>query len=135
MKINSKKKVFWVVFLSLIAIVGVVFGYYLSGVISYQNKVKNTIIAEVDIAEIPDGVYVGEYDVGFIYAKVSVSVFGGKITELDIIEHRHEHGEAAEKIIDDILERQKIDVDAVTGATNSSTVIKKAVENAVLGYN
>lgn len=39
----------------------------------------------------------------------------------------------AETIIDKIIDEQKIDVDAVSGATNSSTVIKKAVENALKG--
>lgn len=31
------------------------------------------------------------------------------------------------------IEEQKIDVDVVSGATNSSTVVKKAVENALTG--
>ena len=35
--------------------------------------------------------------------------------------------------LEKIIEEQKIDVDAVSGATNSSTVIKKAVENALKG--
>lgn len=33
----------------------------------------------------------------------------------------------------EIIEEQKIDVDTISGATNSSTVIKKAVENALKG--
>ena len=37
-------------------------------------------------------------------------------------------------LADRIMEEQKIDVDAVSGATNSSVVIKKAVENAYLVY-
>lgn len=38
---------------------------------------------------------------------------------------------SAEKIIDKIVGEQKIDVDGISGATNSSNVIKKAVENAL----
>ena len=34
-------------------------------------------------------------------------------------------------IVDNVVATQKIDVDAVSGATNSSNVIKKAIENAV----
>ena len=37
----------------------------------------------------------------------------------------------AVSIIEDILEEQRIDVDAVTSATNSSLVIEKACENAL----
>lgn len=40
-------------------------------------------------------------------------------------------GKTAEVIADSIVDEQKIDVDAISGATNSSTVIKKAVENAL----
>jgi uncharacterized protein with FMN-binding domain len=47
------------------------------------------------------------------------------------LEHRHERGKTAEVITDSIIDEQKIDVDAISGATNSSTVIKKAVENAL----
>ena len=75
--------------------------------------------------------YIGEYDVNFIYAKVEVRVQNGEITDIIILEHRHEHGKAAETVINEIVDEQRIDVDAVSGATNSSIVIKKAVENAL----
>jgi uncharacterized protein with FMN-binding domain len=55
------------------------------------------------------------------------------ITDVEIVEHRHDLGGAAESVVDDILIHQRIDVDAVSGATNSSSVIKKAVENALRG--
>ena len=104
---------------------------YLKSVADYQNAVKETVIGDVDLSAIPDGVYVGEYDVNFIYAKVEVTVRNGEMTDIIILEHKQERGKAAEAVISDMLAEQKIDVDAVSGATNSSTVIKKAVENAL----
>ncbi len=82
---------------------------------------------------VTDGVYVGEYDVDFVYAKVEVTVQNGVITKIDILEHKNGRGKPAEIVADRIIEEQKIDVDAVSGATNSSVVIKKAVENALTG--
>ena len=38
------------------------------------------------------GVYIGEYDVNFIYAKVEVTVQNGEITNINILEHRNERG-------------------------------------------
>lgn len=35
-------------------------------------------------------------------------------------------------IISEILTKQNLEVDAVSGATNSSVVIKKAMENALM---
>ena len=69
----------------------------------------------------------------FIYAKVEVTVESGKIVTINILEHRHERGKAAETVVEKIIAEQKIDVDTISGATNSGTVIKKAVENAFGG--
>lgn len=104
---------------------------YLKSVADYKKAVKETIIGSVDLSAISDGVYVGEYDVNFIYAKVEVTVRNGEMTDIIMLEHKQERGRAAEAVISDMLAEQKIDVDAVSGATNSSTVIKKAVENAL----
>ncbi|MDE7019093.1 MAG: FMN-binding protein [Lachnospiraceae bacterium] len=106
---------------------------YLKDVATYQKAVKDTVFSGVEIADVPDGTYIGEYDVNFIYAKVEVTVRDGAITNINILEHKNERGKSAEIVTDRIIKEQKIDVDAVSGATNSSTVIKKAVENALQG--
>ncbi len=129
----SKKKIISVIIL-LLLLIGLICGaVYLKKVADYKRAVGETTIGEIDIADVSDGIYIGEYDVNFIYAKVEVTVEDGEIVSINILEHRHERGKAAEKIIEKIIEEQKIDVDAVSGATNSSTVIKKAVENALKG--
>ena len=127
----SKKKVISFIILFLF-LVGLIWGaVYLKKVADYKQAVKETAFDEIDVANVSDGIYIGEYDVNFIYAKVGVTVEEGKIVSINILEHRHERGKAAETVIDKIMEEQKIDVDAISGATNSSTVIKKAVENAL----
>lgn len=104
---------------------------YLKSVADYKQAVKETTFEDINISDIPDGVYVGEYDVDFIYAKVEVIVQNGEITNINILEHRYERVKTAEGIADSIVDEQKIDEDTISGATNSSTVIKKAVENAL----
>ena len=129
-RISKKKTVLFVIVFLLI--VGFVLGIlYLKSVADYKQAVRETTFEDINISDIPDGVYVGEYDVDFIYAKVEVTVQNGEITNINILEHRHERGKTAEVITDSIVDEQKIDVDAISGATNSSTVIKKAVENAL----
>lgn len=130
MRISKKKIVLFAIMLLLL--IGLVWGIiYLKSVADYKQAVKETTFEEINISDISDGVYIGEYDVNFIYAKVEVTVQNGEITNINILEHRHERGKTAEVIIDSIIDEQKIDVDAISGATNSSTVIKKAVENAL----
>ena len=130
MRMSKKKVVLFAVMLLLL--IGLVWGIiYLKSVADYKQAVKETTFEEINISDISDGVYIGEYDVDFIYAKVEVTVQNGEITNINILEHRHERGKTAEVITDSIVDEQKIDVDAISGATNSSTVIKKAVENAL----
>ena len=130
MRISKKRTVLFVIMFLLL--VGFVLGIlYLKSVADYRQAVRETTFEDINISDIPDGVYVGEYDVDFIYAKVEVAVQNGEITNINILEHRHERGKTAEVITDSIVDEQKIDVDAISGATNSSTVIKKAVENAL----
>lgn len=130
MKISKKKIILFVIMFPLL--VGLVWGIiYLKNVADYKQAVKETTFEEINISDISDGIYVGEYDVNFIYAKVEVTVQNGEITNINILEHKNERGEAAEAITNKIVNEQRIDVDAISGATNSSTVIKKAVENAL----
>lgn len=130
MRISKKKIILFVIMLLLL--VGFVWGIiYLNSVADYKQAVKETTFEEINISDISDGVYIGEYDVNFIYAKVEVTVQNGEIININILEHRNERGKAAEAITNKIVDEQKIDADAISGATNSSTVIKKAVENAL----
>lgn len=111
--------------------VGAFVANYLISVQRYQAAVENITYDNADASNIPDGAYIGECNVQYIYAKVEVSVKDGVITNIELLEHRHERGEAAAGIVQDMVAEQRIDVDAVAGATNSSKVIKKATDNAL----
>lgn len=132
MKLSRKRIILFTAI--LLFLIGLIFtAAYLKSVADYKKAVKETIFSNLDISDVPDGVYVGEYDVDFIYAKVEVTVQNRVITNIDILEHKNGRGSPAEIVVDRIIEEQKIDIDAVSGATNSSIVIKKAVENALMG--
>ena len=128
----SGKRIFLCTIVLLFLIALICTAAYLKSVADYKRTVKETTLNDVDISAVPDGVYVGEYDVNFIYAKVEVTVQDGVITDITILQHKNGRGKSAEIITDRIIEEQKTDVDAISGATNSSVVIKKAVENALL---
>ncbi|MCL2719325.1 MAG: FMN-binding protein [Lachnospiraceae bacterium] len=127
----KKRKVVVISLLCVVLALGSYTTYYFHGLMSYRTKVSEIVIENIDISNIPDGLYIGECDVGYIYAKVNVMVKNGEISTIDLAEHRNDRGATAESIIGDILVQQRIDVDAVSGATNSSSVIKKAVMNAL----
>lgn len=129
---KSKKAIIAVVAVVLVAgIISLV--VYLEMVKNYRDKVDNIAFSAIDISSVADGSYIGESDVDFISVKVEVLVQDGKLISIDLLKHENGRGTAAEKTIDEMIAKQTTDVDAVTGATNSSKVIRKAVENALLG--
>jgi uncharacterized protein with FMN-binding domain len=130
MNINKKKVIGFIVIVLLIG--GGFFAKYIFSVNSYQAKVKTMEVSNIDLSQIPDGTYVGDCDVEFIYAKVQVTVANGTISDVKLLEHKNERGQSAEVIVNKMIEENTIDVDSVSGATNSSRVIKKAAENALL---
>lgn len=116
----------------ILLLIGLIFlSIYIKGVLDYRKAVNEIAFDNINISDVADGIYFGECDVNFIYAKVEVTVESGEIICIDILEHKNGRGKSAESVIDEIVNEQKIDVDAVAGATNSSKVIKKAVENAI----
>lgn len=122
---------------TVIMLVCLIFHVYtgVSSLKEYKEDVADIEIENIDVSNIEDGTYAGECNVGYIYAKVEVQVEDGKITAIEMLEHRTERGQKAETLAEDIVKEQRINVDVVSGATNSSKVIMKAVENALRGVN
>ena len=87
----------------------------------------------VNISRIPDGVYAGSASSWPNKAEVRVTVQEGRMTSIEIVRHWASWiGKKAEPVIPQrIIEKQRADVDAVTGATNSSRVIMHAVYDAL----
>lgn len=130
---DRKKKMLWHRILTILMAIGIIghFTAYIIDFNNYQKSVANIEFADIDLEKVEDGTYRGEFDAGYIYAKVEVEIKDGAIVSISLLEHRNERGKRAEDIIDDVISEQKTDVDAVSGATNSSNVIKKAIEKAI----
>lgn len=88
-------------------------------------------VSDIDITKIPDGTYGGSYEAFPVSVKVSVTVTGGKITDIELTEHVNGRGKPAEAITDRVIGAQSLDVDIISGATHSSKVILKAIEDAL----
>lgn len=95
------------------------------------NDVNSITVSNLNMANITDGIYVGKYSITPVYVEVEASVTEHKITNIKIIEHENGLGGKAEKIVDDVISRQSLEVDAVSEATVSSKCIIKAIENAL----
>jgi uncharacterized protein with FMN-binding domain len=86
----------------------------------------------VDRERLIDGVYEGSSRAGPNKAPVKVTIEDERIVTIEIVKHRAWKGRKAESAIPKrIIEAQSTEVDAVTGATNSSRVIINAVQKAI----
>lgn len=99
-----------------------------------ETSEETEVVEEVTIPA--DGVYEGEPE-GFhatTPVKVSVTVEGGTITAVEIIEHEESEGisdPAIEGVPAAIVENNSPNVDVVSGATYTSNGIMDAVRNAL----
>lgn len=116
----------------LIIIISLSFLAGLGGFLYMKSRPLPVInIGAVDVNKVGDGSYTGEYTSGPVTAVVKVNVSGHKITSLKIETHECGTGKKAESITKDIVKKQSLEVDVVSGATLSSKVILKAVEAAL----
>ena len=95
------------------------------------NRANNLSIQTPALSEISNGKYIGEYSVPPVFVKVEFTVEHHQITDVDILQHENGLGSPAERLVNDVIQIQSLDVDAISGATVSSKCILKAIENAL----
>jgi uncharacterized protein with FMN-binding domain len=89
-------------------------------------------VNNIDLSKIKDGNYIGDFNAYIISSKVNVTVRDHTITDIRFIEHKYERGKPAEVLLPRVIAAQSLNVDTISGATNSSKVILKSIENALL---
>ena len=82
-----------------------------------------------------DGVYVGKANGHNGPLSLEVTVEGGKITAIKVLEHQETPSisDAGFKVADAIIAAQSLQVDTVSGATVTSRAVPAAVKNALTG--
>jgi uncharacterized protein with FMN-binding domain len=129
MKKKKKLIVIGIVVLVIIAIFGVLF---LIMAKKQAKELEALNYQNVDMSTVEDGSYIGSVETSMIKATVEVTVLDHIITDIKIINHDNGKGKPAEAIVTDMIEQNRCDVDAISGATASSTVIKSAVRDALV---
>ena len=124
----------FVVFICIIYAVLAVFGFRAARkngeeAVEEQNT-QNTVSSD---ASYKDGTYEGSATGHSGKMTVSVTIANGEITEINIVDtgDDEEYLIDARDVIPEIIEKQSLDVDTVSGATHSSKGIIKAVGKAL----
>jgi uncharacterized protein with FMN-binding domain len=114
------------------ALILVTIAFFIENAFLFGCAQAPVIGGPLDRAGLVNGIYEGSYREGPNSALVRVTIKSNAIVSIEIIEHQAWRGKQAEvAVLNRIVAAQSTDVDAVSGATNSSRVIMNAVHKAV----
>lgn len=124
-----------------VAVLGTAFAFLYDA--SARKEIQELKIGKIDFARLQDGTYVGKYEGtkgSMRNATVKVTIFGGEIKGITILKGALDPSGNAAKLTDGmtieslfqtVLEAKSLQVDAISGATLTSKVHLKALENAL----
>ncbi len=112
----------------------VIFIFSLLIISGCSNELETLTIEKIDFKQVKDGEYIGETNLGYppMKAKVEVTVEGGVVRDIKILEHEFATYNNSEQILENIKEKQSLEVDVIAGATGSSKLLLKSIENALI---
>ena len=94
-----------------------------------------TLILMISTANAADNAYVdGIYKGKYSFVEVQVTIKNGDMSDIQILHHGgggKKYADMVAPLVDEIIRKQSIDVDTITGATVSSVNLRNAVENAL----
>lgn len=101
------------------------------------NPIKEMYINDLNISKIEDGTYYGKFHKFRWKYDVEVVIENQLITSIRFTNDIRDRSrrETAEKVLNEIMEKQSINVDVVSGATVDTRAVRKAVDNALVKSN
>lgn len=127
----SKGKKIMIAVFAVIVVIAIGISFMINNITGSLEAYKDYDFSGLDLSRVEDGTYTGSEDADIIKVTVEVTVKDHTITDVKILSHQNGQGKPAEVIVDDIVANNSLEVDAISGATHSSQVIKVAVYNAL----
>jgi uncharacterized protein with FMN-binding domain len=97
----------------------------------FQQRINAIEIENIDLQQVADGEYEGEYDAAIVKARVKVIVKDHHIVDIELLQHKNGRGKPAEVIPAQVIAAQSLQVDTISKATYSSKVILEAIEQTL----
>ncbi len=123
------KKLIIALIVILVIVFAIILGVYLLTDILNPNNIQ---INEINLEGINNGAYLGVYETKLVKATVTVHIYDENIYKIDLLRHENGLGKKAEIILDKVTLANSVMVDHISGATYSSMVLLKSVEDAIL---
>ena len=127
---KGKKK--WLLLLIIPVVFAIIILSFIGIILGKMKKQLEQIdTSTVDISQVADGIYMGESETELVKVAVNVTVKDGKIENIDILKHECGKGKPAERIIESIIQKNNVEVDAVSGATETSKALRAMAQAAL----
>jgi len=97
----------------------------------FRQRIDAIEVENIDLQQVSDGEYEGEYDAAIVKARVKVIVKNHRIVDIELLQHENGRGKPAEVIPAQVVAAQSLQVDTISKATHSSKVILEAIEQAL----
>ncbi len=121
-----------IIVIAIIILIVIIGGIIISGMVrNLENFIADVDIKPVELSQVDDGTFKGKTNAGIIQVVLEVDVKDHEIRDIRILKHRNGQGADAEKLIPAVIKEQRIDLDAITGATYSSLAIQNAIYDAL----
>lgn len=120
----------WILIISIIIGVIIIGMFYF--LLAGMQEIKEMVITDIDLSQVKDGVYTGEFRGNRWTNSVEVLVEGHKITDIKVIQDvRIPLTEVTQKLIESVKEKQSLNIDAISQATINTKAYLKSIENAL----
>ncbi|NLJ39672.1 MAG: FMN-binding protein [Candidatus Atribacteria bacterium] len=120
----------WILIISIIIGVIIIGMFYF--LLAGMQEIKEMAITDIDLSQVKDGVYTGEFRGNRWTNSVEVLVEGHKITDIKVIQDvRIPLTEVTQKLIESVKEKQSLNIDAISQATINTKAYLKSIENAL----
>ncbi len=112
--------------------------HYITGIIlliiggcSTPKEVIEMQLTMPELQQAKSGSYCGSASTKMVKAEIAVAIRNKRIQNIEVIKHETGIGKKAETLTDSVIRYQTVELDVVSGATVSSKIILKAIENAL----
>lgn len=112
----------------VLVLAAVMFFFMMNG----MNKLRKMKIKDIDMSQVADGDYTGSCNIGRWAVTLKVTVKNHQIVDVQEVKKMlTDLPEINQKIIEELKDKQSLQLDAVSGASVNTKAYLKAVENAL----
>ena len=105
----KKSKKIIIIIIVILAALLIAFHFVNKSIVKRANDLS---IGEISTEKMSDGVYSAHYELTPVKVAVNVTIKDGRIENIEITEHTNGRGKDAEKIVDNIIEKQSLELTA-----------------------